>query len=90
LIEAPYFGLPAVNIGDRQTGRERTDNVLDVPYERGAIRAAIERALWDASYRAHLKTIRPPFGDGTAHRRITDVVASVPLGDALLNKRLAY
>jgi GDP/UDP-N,N'-diacetylbacillosamine 2-epimerase (hydrolysing) len=90
LIEAPYFGLPAINIGDRQIGRERSDNVIDVPYDRSAIRAAIDRALADTSYRAHLKRVRPPFGDGTAHRRITDVLASVELGEKLLNKRMAY
>lgn len=90
LIEAPYFGLPSVNVGDRQTGRERSENVIDVPYERGAILAAIERALGDASWRAHLRTITPPFGDGMAHRRITSALASVELGERLLNKRMAY
>jgi len=90
LIEAPYFGLPAINVGDRQIGRERTGNVIDVPYERQEIQAAIERSLSDVSLRARLKAITPPFGDGTAHRRITDVLASVPLGDRLLNKRLSY
>lgn len=90
LIEAPYFGLPSVNVGDRQIGRERSDNVIDVPYDRTAIRAAIDRALTDAPFRAHLKTVKPPFGDGTAHKRITSVLASVELGDRLLNKRMAY
>ncbi len=90
LIEAPYFGLPTVNVGDRQIGRERAGNVLSVPYDRFKIRAAIEQALFDNAFRATCKAIKPPFGDGTAYRQITDVLATVPLDARLLNKRMSY
>lgn len=90
LIEAPYFGLPAVNIGERQLGRERAANVMDVDYDRHAIQAAIERGVSDQGFRQSLSKIEPPFGDGTAYRRITEVLETVPLDDALLNKRMTY
>jgi GDP/UDP-N,N'-diacetylbacillosamine 2-epimerase (hydrolysing) len=90
LIEAPYFGLPAVNVGDRQIGREHTGNVLHVPYDRFKIRAAIERALFDGGFRNACKNLTPPFGNGTAYRRITEVLATVQLDARLLNKRMAY
>jgi len=45
ILEAPSFGVPTVNIGARQAGRERADSVLDVPAEADPIRAAIGRAL---------------------------------------------
>ncbi len=64
LIEAPYFELPAVTVGQRQQGRERCNNILDAPYRRQAIRAAIDQALGDAAFRRRLKRIQPPFGDG--------------------------
>jgi len=41
--EASYLGLPVVNIGWRQNGRTRADNVLDVAHEKAAIKAAIEK-----------------------------------------------
>lgn len=90
LIEAPYFGLPAVNVGERQRGRERAENVIDVTYDRGLIKAAIERALYDEAFRNHIHNLTPPFGDGTAYRRITGVLATVELDDRLLNKRMTY
>jgi UDP-hydrolysing UDP-N-acetyl-D-glucosamine 2-epimerase len=90
LIEAPYFGLPAVNIGNRQIGREHAGNVLHVPCDRFKIRVAIEKALFDGSFRKSCKKIAPPFGDGTAYRRIAEVLSSVPLDTRLLNKRLTY
>jgi GDP/UDP-N,N'-diacetylbacillosamine 2-epimerase (hydrolysing) len=90
LIEAPYFGLPAVNVGERQIGRERAENVIDVPYDHDRIQSAIGRALGDETFRARAKSAHPPFGDGTAYRRITKVLSEIPLDDRLLNKRLTY
>ncbi len=89
LIEAPYFGLPAVNIGDRQIGRERAGNTLDVAYDRAAISQALDQAF-DQGFRKKLCDLTPPFGDGTAYRRIVEVLAGVELGPALLNKRMTY
>jgi UDP-N-acetylglucosamine 2-epimerase (non-hydrolysing)/GDP/UDP-N,N'-diacetylbacillosamine 2-epimerase (hydrolysing) len=43
--EAPYFGIPTVNIGDRQKGRVRPPSVIDARASRGDIAAATERAL---------------------------------------------
>lgn len=87
LIEAPYFGLSSVNIGDRQIGRERCINVIDVPHERFAIQRAIEKALHDKSFRDACQHIQPLFGDGTAYQKIHSVLASVEINSHLLNKR---
>jgi len=90
LIEAPYFGLPSVNIGERQKDRERVGNVLDVDYDRDAIRMAIDRCVSDTAFRRSLCEAQPPFGDGNAYRRITDVLETVVLDQNLLNKRMTY
>jgi UDP-hydrolysing UDP-N-acetyl-D-glucosamine 2-epimerase len=86
LIEAAALGLPAVNIGARQSQRERGTNVVDAPRENpGAIADAIARAL--AIDRA---AIAHPFGDGHAGPRIADALAAVNLADpTLLRKRWA-
>jgi GDP/UDP-N,N'-diacetylbacillosamine 2-epimerase (hydrolysing) len=39
--EASFLGVPAVNIGDRQHGREHGENVVTVPFDKGAIYDAI-------------------------------------------------
>ena len=88
LIEAPYFGLPAVNVGARQRGRDHVGNVLHVPYDHGQIRAAIVKALHDVEFRASCRTLRPPFGDGTAYERMSRVLATVDLNERLLDKRI--
>ena len=45
VVETPEFGVPCVNIGDRQTGRLRTANVIDCRCEADAVRAALHKAL---------------------------------------------
>lgn len=68
IIEAPLLGVPAVNIGDRQAGRTRGDNVLDVPAKPAAIERAI-RVATSSSFRAGLSS-SSPYGDGRAAERI--------------------
>lgn len=90
LIEAPYFALPAVNIGDRQIGREHTSNVLHAPYDRAAISAALQKAISDTAFRDGLRQVTPPFGDGKTYARIAQILSEVPLDEKLLNKRMTY
>jgi GDP/UDP-N,N'-diacetylbacillosamine 2-epimerase (hydrolysing) len=88
LIEAPSFGLPVVNIGSRQRGRLRGANVIDVGYGREEILRGLERAL-DPAFRAGLKGMANPYGDGRAAARIVEVLRTVPLDARLAQKRFA-
>jgi UDP-N-acetylglucosamine 2-epimerase len=85
--EAPSFQLPAVNIGDRQRGRTRAGNVIDVPVERNEIRRGVEKAL-STDFRSSIRNIVNPYGDGHAAPRIVDILRTVPLGRELLMKRM--
>jgi UDP-N-acetylglucosamine 2-epimerase (non-hydrolysing) len=86
LIEAPSFGLPVVNVGDRQRGRLRAANVIDVGADRAAIAGAIRRAL-DPAFRRGLAGLVNPYGDGHAAPRIARVLREVELGPRLTRKR---
>jgi UDP-hydrolysing UDP-N-acetyl-D-glucosamine 2-epimerase len=79
LTEAPSFELPVVNIGDRQKGRIRAANVIDVPvWEKNKIISAIERAI-SKDFRDSLKGLKNPYGDGNASARIVKVLKTVSL-----------
>ena len=88
LIEAPSFRLPVVNVGDRQRGRLRPANVIDVPPEARAIARAVRRAL-SPTFRASLAGLRNPLKKGRAGARIARRLAQVRLGPQLLRKRFA-
>lgn len=80
--ECSFLGVPAVNIGSRQQGRERAHNVIDVEHDRVAIAGAV---------REHLRRGRPAgdplYGDGIAGARIADCLATAAL---TIEKRLTY
>jgi UDP-hydrolysing UDP-N-acetyl-D-glucosamine 2-epimerase len=80
--EGAFLGTPAVNIGTRQSGRERGPNVIDVPHDTDAIVEAVRRHVAHGPYPpAHL------YGDGQAGPRIAEILASTPLR---VQKRIQY
>jgi UDP-hydrolysing UDP-N-acetyl-D-glucosamine 2-epimerase len=80
--ECSFLGVPVVNIGSRQNGRDRGANVVDVGYDRAAILTAIEQQ----SSSGHLAS-DPIYGDGKAGLRIADALSTVELTVA---KKLTY
>jgi len=86
LIEAPSFALPVVNIGNRQRGRLRAGNVIDVGYGRHEIAQAIRRATAPA-FRQGIEGLVNPYGDGQATDRIVTRLKEVAIDEELLLKR---
>lgn len=73
ILEAASFGVPVVDVGDRQRGRERGANVVHAAEEPAAVERAIRAAL-DPALRARARAAGNPYGDGHAAARIVDVV----------------
>ena len=88
LIEGPSFGIPVVNIGDRQRGRIRTPNVIDAEPSVEAIRRAIEQATSPAFRGAAKAVVNPydPFADGNTCVRMKNILKTMPLDDGTLKK----
>lgn len=89
LLEAPSFELPVVNIGERQHGRLRAANVIDVADEPAAIRMGLERAL-SQEFRAKLKGFINPYGDENSAKKIVDVLEAVELGERIRMKHFQH
>jgi UDP-hydrolysing UDP-N-acetyl-D-glucosamine 2-epimerase len=82
LREGAFLGVPAVNVGTRQQGREHGNNVVHAGYDHSAIEAAARRQI------AHGRFIRDDrFGTGDAGRRIAEVLATAAPS---IQKRLHY
>jgi UDP-hydrolysing UDP-N-acetyl-D-glucosamine 2-epimerase len=80
--EGAFLGVPAVNIGTRQMGRDRGPNVIDVGYRRDEIVGAIRHQLAHGRYPSDAL-----YGDGKAGPRIADLLARAPL---TVQKRLVF
>jgi UDP-N-acetylglucosamine 2-epimerase (non-hydrolysing)/GDP/UDP-N,N'-diacetylbacillosamine 2-epimerase (hydrolysing) len=88
IMESTSLGLPVVNIGIRQKGRDHAANVVDVPAEPTAIRDGI-RLTTSKQFRRAIRGLENPYGDGHAAERIVKLLATVPLETRLLFKRRA-
>lgn len=86
--ETPAFGCPTVNIGSRQEGRLRGDNVIDVGYDKGSILKAALRCLNDDEFRALCRDAENPYYLGDAGKKIAAVLAEVPLNQKLIRKAM--
>ena len=86
ILEAPSFGLPVVNVGQRQHGRQRAGNVLDVEHDAASIEAGVRRGMNDAAFREACRVCINPYGDGRAAQRTADMLAGLRLGPELLEK----
>jgi UDP-hydrolysing UDP-N-acetyl-D-glucosamine 2-epimerase len=86
--ETPALKCPTVNIGSRQDGRLRGENVLDVGYDAGGIVAAVQRCFTDEAFRRTCRTGDNPYYLGDAGPKIADVLARVPMDQALIRKRM--
>lgn len=81
--EGAFIGTPVVNIGSRQTSRERAGNVMDSPSCKADIYAAIKQQVDHGKY--EMSNI---YGDGKAGKRIAEILAG--LGAVSVQKLITY
>ena len=86
IAEALSFKLPVVNIGSRQKGRVRAENVIDVGYERSEIVTGVRQAI-SSGFRARLSHLANPYGEGHAADAIVRRLVEVQLDERLIVKR---
>lgn len=86
IIEAASFGLPVVNVGNRQLGRVHGENVVHVPFDAVLIERAILKTL-ESKMRLKTEGVENIYGDGRASERIVNRLASLVINEALLMKQ---
>jgi UDP-N-acetylglucosamine 2-epimerase (non-hydrolysing)/GDP/UDP-N,N'-diacetylbacillosamine 2-epimerase (hydrolysing) len=86
--ETPVFGCPTVNIGSRQKGRLRGDNVLNVDYEKESIIKAVIECIQDKAFRKKCSETHNPYHMGDAGKKIAEVLSEVTLDRDLTRKRM--
>ncbi len=86
IMESPSFKVPAIDIGLRQSGREKATNIVAADASAEAIERACEIALSER-HQSALAEVENPYGDGRAAERICAVLADLPARERLLFKR---
>ena len=73
LVEAPSFGIPTINIGDRQKGRLQSESVINCRPTSTDIEKAMRLAL-TSEFIAKAKNTVNPYGDGNVSEKIADTI----------------
>ncbi|PKP26311.1 MAG: UDP-N-acetylglucosamine 2-epimerase (hydrolyzing), partial [Bacteroidetes bacterium HGW-Bacteroidetes-22] len=90
ILEAPSFGLPVVNIGQRQRGRTHSTNVIFVDNSKDQIEAAISKILNDEVFIANCRNCINPYGNGHSSERVLEIVKSLTINKNLIFKNITY
>ena len=86
--ETPVFGCPTVNIGSRQKGRLRGQNVLDADYKKESIVDAVIDCIENNDFRKKCTKTHNPYYLGDAGKKIAEVLAEVTLDRKLIRKQM--
>ena len=87
--EAPFFKLPAVNLGIRESGRDRAINIIDVDHNQEEIEKAIKTAL-SLQFREKLEKMNNPYKSENVEQNIVNVLEKIELNEKLLIKKMTY
>lgn len=90
ILEAASFQKAVINIGSRQTGREKSKNVIDVEPTKAGIKETLNR-IEEKEFLEELASIKNIYGDGKAAKRILSALESADLKDIrLIEKMITY
>lgn len=84
ILEAPVFGTPTVNIGDRQRGRIMPETVINCKPECNEILQAIRQA----DEMIHVPSLL--YGKGDTSERITNIITDFLMNDKICLKKEFY
>ena len=90
IIEAPSFKIPVINVGARQQGRERSENIIDVEPKKNNILKAIDFAIHNKDFQEKVRSCKNKFGDGNASQKIVKKIKELKIDDKLIQKQLTY
>ena len=81
ILEAPFYKLPVINVGNRQKGRLNAGNVKFVDHKEDEILSALSESCFDNSYRSKVSKLINPFGDEKSAKKIRIAIESIDLND---------
>jgi GDP/UDP-N,N'-diacetylbacillosamine 2-epimerase (hydrolysing) len=87
--EAASFNLPVINIGTRQNGRLKPENVINAEYNRNDIYKKINFCMFNKKYLKKIKSLKNPYGDGKSSLKIIKFLKKMDLSEST-QKQNAY
>jgi GDP/UDP-N,N'-diacetylbacillosamine 2-epimerase (hydrolysing) len=89
LVEAPYLKVPVVDIGNRQKGRLKAENIISCSNDSKDIINAINKSL-SSEFKEKVKNVKSLYGEGSTSEEIVKVLKQIDIDDKLLKKKLVW
>ncbi len=89
IVEVPSFGVPTINIGDRQKGRIQADSVINCEPEMDAFERALSLVMSDG-FQVKARNTVNPYGDGKTSGKIVDTIVEYLANDKINLKKRFY
>ena len=90
LHETATLSVPTINIGTRQQGRLRPNNVIDVDHDLPQMVQAINKCLSDNVFLENVKACVNPYGDGTSAEKIIEILKTIDISGNIIQKQITY
>jgi GDP/UDP-N,N'-diacetylbacillosamine 2-epimerase (hydrolysing) len=81
ILEAPFYKLPVVNIGNRQKGRLNVGNVEFTDYQTDNIQMALFKACFNKDYREYVGRLENLYDNGNSAQNIINFINGINLAD---------
>lgn len=82
IVEVPSFGIPTLNIGDRQKGRLAAESVVNCGTDKESIKSGLNKVL-STDFQNFCKTVENPYGKENTAEEIFKVINSYPLDNII-------
>jgi len=90
LKETAIFHCPVVNIGSRQDGRLRGENVYDCSNESDDIYRSVNYVLSSKEFQNICKNAKNPYGNGGSGEKMVNFLAKIEINKKLIQKKMTY
>ena len=90
ILESPSFKVPCINIGNRQHGRLRAKNIIDVVNTK---ESSLKKAYIKSQsilFKKKINNVKNPYGDGNSSEKILKTILNTKIDDKLMFKKLTY
>ena len=87
LVEVPSFGIPTLNIGDRQKGRLAAESVVNCETDKAAVLVGLKKVL-SPEFQEYAKNVQNPYEKANTAEEIFKIISTYPLNE--LNQKHFY
>ena len=88
--ETATFKIPTINVGSRQNNRLKSENVINVGYDKKEIKEAINMCLTSQSFLEKCKTCVNPYGNGDSAPKIVNLIKEIDISNKIIQKEISY